>query len=54
MLKQIKDKKKIKISLKDALKDFAKLVGITIIALAISYVIVKVCGNILDKTSKVL
>ena len=53
MLKQIKDKKKIKISLKDALKDFAKLVGITIIALAISYVIVKVCGNIFgqDKQS---
>ena len=53
MLKQIKEKKETKIFSKDIAKELAKLVGITIIVLAISFIITKIFGNIFgqDKQS---
>lgn len=53
MLKQIIEKKKIKEFLKDTFKELIKLAGITIVVLAISFIIVKICGNIFgqDKQS---
>lgn len=53
MIKQIQEKKKAKIFLKDFFKELIKIVGITIIELAISFTVVKICGNIFgqDKQS---
>lgn len=53
MLKQIKEKKDTKRFLKDSFKELIKIVLITIIVLAVSFVIVKICGNIFgqDKQS---
>lgn len=53
MLKQIKEKKETKQFLKDTFKELIKLVGIIFVVLAISFIIVKICGNIFgqDKQS---
>ena len=53
MIKQIKEKKEVKEFLKDTFKELIKLAGITIVVLAISFIIVKICGNIFgqDKQS---
>ena len=53
MLKQIKKEKKVKEFLKDIFKELIKFAGITIVVLAISFIIVKICGNIFgqDKQS---
>ena len=53
MLKQIKEKKDTKQFLKDTFKELAKLVGVIFIALAVTFAIVKISGNIFgqDKQS---
>lgn len=46
MIKQIKENKDLKGFLKDTLKELFKLVLITVIVLAITFIIVKICGNL--------